>query len=74
MASAKITLLGEDPVLVIEHVALYNASGPGPLEDLDYFIPLGHRCYGDRHYAHAAALNRIAGAAVTGPNRNPPVL
>ena len=31
----------EDPVLVIEHVALYNASGPGPLEDLDYFIPLG---------------------------------
>jgi 2-oxoisovalerate dehydrogenase E1 component len=34
-------LLCEDPVLVIEHVALYNASGPGPLEDLDYFIPLG---------------------------------
>lgn len=31
----------EDPVLVIEHVGLYNASGPGPSEDLDYFIPLG---------------------------------
>jgi 2-oxoisovalerate dehydrogenase E1 component len=31
----------EDPVLVIEHVALYNSTGPGPLEDLDYFIPLG---------------------------------
>ena len=31
----------EDPVLVIEHVNLYNATGPGPLEDLDYFIPLG---------------------------------
>ena len=34
-------LLCEDPVLMIEHVALYNANGPGPLEDLDYFIPLG---------------------------------
>ncbi|MCX7156671.1 MAG: thiamine pyrophosphate-dependent enzyme [Rhodocyclales bacterium] len=34
-------LLCEDPVLVIEHVALYNESGIGPLEDLDYFIPLG---------------------------------
>jgi 2-oxoisovalerate dehydrogenase E1 component len=31
----------EDPVLVIEHVALYNTNGPGPLEDLDYCIPLG---------------------------------
>ena len=34
-------LLCEDPVLVIEHVALYNSTGPGPLEDLDYCIPLG---------------------------------
>lgn len=31
----------EDPVLMIEHVDLYNTSGPGPLEDFDYFIPLG---------------------------------
>ncbi|MCC7116786.1 MAG: MFS transporter [Burkholderiales bacterium] len=31
----------EDPVLMIEHVGLYGASGPGPLEDLDYCIPLG---------------------------------
>jgi len=31
----------EDPVLVIEHVSLYNSQGIGPLEDLDYFIPLG---------------------------------
>ncbi len=31
----------DDPVLVIEHVALYASSGPGPLEDLDYCIPLG---------------------------------
>jgi len=34
-------LLCEDPVLVIEHVALYNSIGPGPLEDFDYFVPLG---------------------------------
>lgn len=31
----------EDPVLVIEHVELYNTSGMGPLEDYDYYIPLG---------------------------------
>lgn len=31
----------EDPVLVIEHVDLYNATGPAPADDLDYFIPLG---------------------------------
>jgi 2-oxoisovalerate dehydrogenase E1 component len=31
----------EDPVLVIEHVDLYVASGPAPLEDLDYCIPFG---------------------------------
>ncbi len=34
-------LLCEDPVLMIEHVGLYNSSGPGPLSDVDYFIPLG---------------------------------
>jgi 2-oxoisovalerate dehydrogenase E1 component len=30
-----------DPVLVIEHVDLYNSRGPAPADDLDYFIPLG---------------------------------
>ena len=34
-------LLCDDPVLVIEHVGLYNSTAPGPLEDFDYFIPLG---------------------------------
>jgi len=34
-------LLCEDPVLVIEHVGLYNSNGMGPLEDFDYYIPLG---------------------------------
>lgn len=31
----------KDPVLVLEHVDLYNTRGPAPVDDLDYFIPLG---------------------------------
>ena len=31
----------KDPVLVLEHVDLYNSKGPAPVGDLDYFIPLG---------------------------------
>ncbi|WP_293860925.1 thiamine pyrophosphate-dependent enzyme [Sphingomonas sp. SCN 67-18] len=31
----------KDPVLVLEHVDLYNAKGPAPVGDLDYHIPLG---------------------------------
>ena len=31
----------EDPVLVVEHISLYGSVGPGPLDDLDYCIPLG---------------------------------
>jgi 2-oxoisovalerate dehydrogenase E1 component len=31
----------KDPVLVIEHVDLYNSTGTAPLEDLDYIIPVG---------------------------------
>jgi len=31
----------KDPVLVLEHVDLYNSKGPSPVGDLDYFIPLG---------------------------------
>lgn len=31
----------EDPVLVIEHVELYNTKGPGTDGDYDYYIPLG---------------------------------
>lgn len=30
-----------DPVVVLEHVDLYGTTGIGPLEDLDYFIPVG---------------------------------
>lgn len=30
-----------DPVLVIEHIELYASTGPGPVADLDYHIPLG---------------------------------
>lgn len=31
----------DDPVLVLEHVQLYPMSGPTPVDDLDYYIPLG---------------------------------
>jgi 2-oxoisovalerate dehydrogenase E1 component len=31
----------EDPVVVLEHVDLYNATGPGPVEDWDYCLPVG---------------------------------
>lgn len=34
-------LLCEDPVLVIEHLDLYESKGPAPKDDLDYCIPLG---------------------------------
>jgi 2-oxoisovalerate dehydrogenase E1 component len=34
-------LLCEDPVLVIEHVSLYNTPGQSPADDLDYYIPFG---------------------------------
>lgn len=31
----------KDPVLVLEHVDLYNRPGLAPVDDLDYYIPLG---------------------------------
>ena len=31
----------DDPVVVLEHVDLYNATGPGPVDDLDYCLPVG---------------------------------
>jgi len=31
----------QDPVLVLEHVDLYQSQGPAPVEDFDYLIPLG---------------------------------
>ncbi|MFE7116576.1 alpha-ketoacid dehydrogenase subunit beta, partial [Streptomyces sp. NPDC057654] len=31
----------KDPVVVIEHVDLYAASGPAPVDDLDYCLPVG---------------------------------
>jgi 2-oxoisovalerate dehydrogenase E1 component len=43
----------EDPVLVLEHVDLYNSTGTGPVDDYDYHLPVGR-----------AAVRR-AGAAVT---------
>ena len=34
-------LLCKDPVVVIEHVDLYVSSGPGPVDDYDYYLPVG---------------------------------
>jgi 2-oxoisovalerate dehydrogenase E1 component len=31
----------KDPVLVLEHVDLYASTGPGPVDDLDYCLPVG---------------------------------
>src|SRR5690606_20905573 len=31
----------EAPVLVLEHVDLYNSNGPAPADDFDYYIPIG---------------------------------
>jgi 2-oxoisovalerate dehydrogenase E1 component len=31
----------KDPVLILEHVDLYNAKALAPVDDLDYFIPIG---------------------------------
>jgi len=31
----------DDPVVVLEHVDLYTSSGPGPVDDLDYLLPVG---------------------------------
>ena len=31
----------EDPVVVLEHVDLYNSTGLGPVDDLDYCLPVG---------------------------------
>jgi len=43
----------QDPVVVLEHVELYTSTGPGPVGDLDYCLPVGR-----------AAVRR-AGSAVT---------
>ena len=34
-------LLCKDPVIVLEHVDLYNSTGPSPVSDLDYCIEVG---------------------------------
>ncbi|HYG92471.1 MAG TPA: thiamine pyrophosphate-dependent enzyme [Nocardioides sp.] len=31
----------QDPVVVLEHVDLYNSTGPGPVDDFDFVLPVG---------------------------------
>ncbi|QIY76423.1 thiamine pyrophosphate-dependent enzyme [Streptomyces sp. RLB1-33] len=35
----------KDPVVVLEHVDLYNSTGIGPVDDFDYFIPVGKAAF-----------------------------
>ncbi|MGW1915308.1 alpha-ketoacid dehydrogenase subunit alpha/beta [Streptomyces sp. NPDC002076] len=35
----------KDPVVVLEHVDLYNSSGIGPVDDFDYCIPVGKAAF-----------------------------
>ncbi|RFC69666.1 MULTISPECIES: alpha-ketoacid dehydrogenase subunit alpha/beta [Mesorhizobium] len=49
----------KDPVLVIEHVDLYNSTGPAPVDDLDYCIPLG-RAKVVRHGTAMTVLTYLA--------------
>jgi len=51
-------------VLVIEHVALYNATGRGA-RDLDYFIPLGKA----KVVRRRLGLHRARLLAMTRPGR-----
>jgi 2-oxoisovalerate dehydrogenase E1 component len=46
-------LLCKDPVVVLEHVDLYTSMGDGPVDDLDYCLPVGR-----------AAIRRV-GSAIT---------
>src|SRR5581483_35127 len=31
----------QDPVVVLEHVDLYTSTGPGPVDDYDFCLPVG---------------------------------
>ncbi|MGW7621657.1 alpha-ketoacid dehydrogenase subunit alpha/beta [Streptomyces antimycoticus] len=35
----------KDPVVIVEHVDLYNSSGVGPVDDFDYHIPVGKAAF-----------------------------
>ncbi|MGE0783795.1 alpha-ketoacid dehydrogenase subunit alpha/beta, partial [Mycolicibacterium sp.] len=52
----------KDPVLVLEHVDLYNAKSEGPTEDLDYHLPVGKAAV--RHTGSAVTV--ISYLAMTG--------
>jgi 2-oxoisovalerate dehydrogenase E1 component len=55
-------LLCEDPVVVIEHVDLYASTGPAPVSDLDYCLPVGKAAL--RHQGDRATV--ITYGAMTG--------
>jgi 2-oxoisovalerate dehydrogenase E1 component len=52
----------EDPVVVLEHVDLYASTGDGPVDDLDYCIPVGKAAV----RRHGSDLTVISYLAMTG--------
>jgi 2-oxoisovalerate dehydrogenase E1 component len=48
-----------DPVVVLEHVDLYTTSGDGPIDDLDYCIPVGKAAV-RRHGTDVTVLTYLA--------------
>jgi 2-oxoisovalerate dehydrogenase E1 component len=55
-------LLCEDPVVVLEHVDLYNSSGEGPVVDFDYCIPVGKAAI-RRHGSDVTVISYLATTA-----------
>jgi 2-oxoisovalerate dehydrogenase E1 component len=54
----------EDPVVVLEHVDLYTSTGEGPVDDLDYCIPVGKAAV-RREGADVTVLTYLAMTAYT---------
>jgi 2-oxoisovalerate dehydrogenase E1 component len=53
----------DDPVVVLEHVDLYASTGDGPVDDLDYCLPVG-RAAVRREGAEVTVLSYLAMTAV----------
>jgi 2-oxoisovalerate dehydrogenase E1 component len=54
----------DDPVVVLEHVDLYTSTGVGPVDDLDYCIPVGRAAI-RREGADVTVLTYLAMTAYT---------
>ncbi|HEY5482626.1 MAG TPA: thiamine pyrophosphate-dependent enzyme [Propionibacteriaceae bacterium] len=48
-----------DPVMVLEHVDLYTSTGEGPVDDLDYCLPVGRAAI-RRHGSQITVISYLA--------------